>query len=300
MTLLSYFATRCDSLSASCRFGSARTYTATLTDLKRFLNGCDISLKRVDADFIRCYESWLKLRHLASGTVSFYIRILRAVLNHAARCGLVSCDASMFADVYTGIPETARRAVTQAVVRKLFAIELAGGSALGRCRDLFLLSYCCRGMAFVDMAYLRRVDLRDGYMQYRRQKTGKLMRVHLDPLIMQLINRNRAPSGPYLLNILTDNPDPQAVRRSYQSALRTHNRNLKKLAEMIGCESLHLSSYTARHTWATVARDNGVDISVIQAAMGHSTEQITRIYLTSINHASVDSAQSRLIELLAP
>lgn len=298
MTLLAYFTARCDTLSASCRFGSARAYAATRADIKRFLKGRDIALKHVDADFIRCYETWLKYRQLAPGTVSFYLRILRALINHAARNRLFCSDPTLFADVYTGIPETSRRAVEPSVVSQLFALDLPEKSALGRCRDLFLLSYCCRGMAFVDMAYLRKTNLNDGYIEYRRQKTGKLMRVHLDALILSLIERHRATAGPYLLDIVTHSPDMAAVRLSYQSALRAHNRNLKRLAAMAGCKEVHLTSYTARHTWATVARDNGVEISVIQAAMGHATERTTRIYLTSINNATVDWAQARLIDLI--
>ena len=91
--------------------------------------------------------------------------------------------------------------------------------------------------------------------------------------------------------------NPEAAYRQYQIALNYHNRKLKILGQKIG-EALPLSSYTARHTWATTARRHNVPISIISEGMGHSSEKTTQIYLASFENSVIDEANKSILKYI--
>jgi integrase len=220
------------------------------------------------------------------------MRILRAIYNKATKQKLIE-QQHPFTEVYTGIDKTRKRAVDESIISQLHRLDLNPNSHTAFSRDLFIFSYCTRGMAFVDIAYLKMANLHNGTLTYTRRKTGQLLTIRVEPCIQRIIDRYAQPDTPYLFPIITST-DPDVAYRQYQAALNRHNRLLGRLSEMLGC-GCKLTSYTSRHSWATAARNHNVPISVISQGMGHTSEQTTRIYLTMLENSVIDEANKWII-----
>lgn len=279
------------------RLGTAGNYRRAHDSFARFLQGGDLPLGQLTDRVIERYNVFLLRRGVVRNTVSFYMRILRAVYNKAVRRGLVP-QHYPFVGVYTGIDRTRKRAVDRRTISRLDRLDLEGCPALGLARDLFLFSFCARGMAFVDMAYLRRSDVRGGTIAYVRRKTGQVLRVGIEPRMRALIERYAArdADSPYVFPVLTARDEPRAYRQ-YRAGLDTYNRMLGRLSEMIKSDC-KLTSYTPRHSWATAARDCRVPLSVISAGLGHASERTTQIYLSALEDTVVDAANRKVLAML--
>lgn len=244
------------------------------------------------------YEQWLLQRKIKRNSSSFYMRILRAIYNSAVSDGLAPAG-NPFRKVYTGIDTTRKRAVDKQIIKQLKKLDLTEKPALAYARDLFLFSLYLRGMAFVDMAYLQKGDIQHGVVTYIRRKTGTQLSIKIEPCLQEIIDRYKEKTAhtPYVLPIITSTDEKQAYRE-YQNALSYYNKQLKRLSGMLG-DDASLSSYTPRHTWATTARDSNIPLSVISAGMGHSSENITRIYLATLDNSVIDKANHKIISVFA-
>ena len=294
-SVLSFMDARIAELSAAGKQGTARNYTRAKDSLARYLGGDDIPFISLTADFVAGYGLYLEKRGVVRNSVSFYMRILRAVYNSAVRHLLVE-QAYPFSDVYTGVDRTRKRAVGETVVSRLFRLDLSRSASLTLARDMFLFSYCTRGMAFVDMAYLRKDDIRGGSIHYVRRKTGQPLCMRMEPCIRQIVDRYADRSEVYVFPILKSE-DPEKTYARYQVALNYYNRQLKQLGRMLHLDS-GLTSYVARHSWATAARNHNIPVSVISAAMGHQSEKTTQIYLAMLEDSVIDSANQEIISCL--
>lgn len=271
-----------------------RTISGARNSFSLYRCGRDIPLRSVTSELICDYESWLKRRSVTRNTVSFYMRILRSVYNKAVERGLVS-PSTPFKYVYTGIEKTRKRAVDEGTVVRLQQLDLSGRPSLCFARDLFLFSFYCRGMAFVDMAYLRKSDVHGGLLTYARRKTGQLLHIRVEECMQRIIAQYAplACSG-YLFPII-GSLDPGRAYLSYRSALSYYNKHLKELSALLGLEC-HLSSYVARHTWATVARKMQIPVTIISEGLGHRSEQTTQIYLASLEQSVIDNANRLILQ----
>ena len=168
-----------------------------------------------------------------------------------------------------------------------------------RTQELFTLMFLLRGLPFVDLAYLRKSDLHDNVITYRRRKTGRTLSVTLTPEAMLLVKKhmNCDPSSPYLFSLLKSREGTKEAYREYQLALRTFNRQLMLLGELLGLGD-KLSSYTARHTWATTAYYCEIHPGIISEAMGHSSITVTETYLKPFQNKKIDEANKRVIDFI--
>ena len=274
------------------RLGTALNYEKTIKNFAEFLGGVNLPFSAMTEQLIADYNAFLVQRGMVRNSISFYMRIMRAVYNKAARQKLVE-QSHPFMEVYTGIDRTRKRAVSESVISQLYKLNLAEGTPLALARDIFIFSYCTRGMAFVDIAYLKKENIQNGVICYARRKTGQLLSIRIEPSIQRIIDRYSSALSPYVFPILTSTGTKQAYEE-YQAAINNHNRLLRRLSKMLpaGCK---LTSYTSRHSWATAARNHNVPISVISAGMGHTSEQTTQIYLTMLENSVIDDANKRLI-----
>lgn len=296
-TVLSSLVTLVDELKHDDRWGNARNLQRALNSFSGFLGGLDIPFKQVDEKLIMEYEQWLRARKVSKNSSSFYMRTLRSAYNKVINTKQLE-QTYPFRNVYTGVERTRKRAVREDIMVRLQKLDLTRSAPLAFSRDLFIFSYCTRGMAFVDIAYLKKEDINGGMLSYIRHKTGQRLTVRIEPLIEEII-KHYEPSvrnSPYIFPIITSN-DPEEAFRQYQTALGYHNRKLKKLGKLTG-ENLRLSSYTARHSWATVARNHNVPLSVISAGMGHTSEKTTLIYLESVENLLIDKANEDILKAL--
>lgn len=293
--ILDYMQTQIERLKAANRLGTAKNYEKTMHSLKVFLGNVRLPLSALTEQVISDYNAFLVQRGLVRNSVSFYMRVLRAVYNKAVRQKLIE-QQHPFTDVYTGIDRTRKRAVSESIIAQLHRLELEEGSPLALCRDMFIFSYCTRGMAFVDIAYLRKENLQNGMICYARRKTGQLLSVKIEPGIQRIIDRYASRERPYLFPLLSST-DAVMAYGEYQVALNTYNRFLGRLSKMLG-SGVKLTSYTSRHSWATAARNHNVPISVISQGMGHTSEQTTQIYLAMLENSVIDDANHGIIGCL--
>lgn len=272
----------------------AERYTYTLNSFCRFRNGKDLHIENLDSNIMVAYENYLKSNNLCINSISFYMRNLRSIYNDAIDKGMIE-GGNPFRRVYTGIDKTVKRAISLDILRQIKQLDLASHPQLDLVRDLFMFSVYTRGMAFVDMAYLRKKDLHGDILIYHRKKTGHPLRVKWEETMQKVIDKYDTGDSPYLLPVIksADN-DP---RTQYRSALRLMNKKLKEIGNMVGLAK-PLTTYVARHAWASIAREQHVPISVISEAMGHSSENITKIYLASLDTSEIDNANKNIIDAL--
>lgn len=270
------------------------TYTTVLNSFRRFRSELDVLLEDVDSNLMIEYESWLKENGICKNTISFYMRNLRAIYNQAVEKELV-VQRFPFKHVYTGIDKTVKRAVPIKVIKQIKELDLTLFPLLDYARDLFMFSFYTRGMSFIDMAYLKKKDLQNGILSYRRQKTNQQLFIKWERPMQAIIDKYDTADNPYLLPIIKDmNIDK---RRQYKNAAHLVNNKLKKIGELLGL-NISLTSYVARHSWASIAKSKNISISTISEAMGHDSETTTKIYLASLDTSSVDKANSIVLNLL--
>lgn len=274
------------------RSTSANRLTA-VRSLLLFLGkeNADIPLSSITATMMHRYVSALTGRGVCRNTAACYLRSLRAVYNAAVRAGIIT-DTKPFRDCFTGNAVTTKRAITSADIRRLSQPALPEGSFLRLSQDIFLFSFYAQGIPLVDLAHLRTSHIRKGMLVYCRRKTGREVRVRLEPCMRQILQRYASPSSPYLFPILE--------RGDYSSFLSYYNRSLKQLAKMAGVSST-LTSYVPRHSWASIAYARDVPLPVIAKAMGHADTQTTLTYLAEINDKRVERANRKVLrEIVAP
>ena len=295
--VMAFMQARIDRLYRCKCMGTARNYKSAFNSFSMFRQGKDLPFVAITEEIVEEYNSFLTGRGVSRNTISFYMRTMRAVYNKAVRERLVE-QTYPFRNVYTGIDRTRKRAVDESVISKLLGLDLMKSRSLEMARDLFLFSFYTRGMAFVDIARLRKSNIRDGVIRYERSKTGQHLYIRMEPCIKAIIDRyeERVRHLPYVFPILKTE-EPEVAYKQYTIAINYYNRLLKRLSDMLGLDR-GFSSYTPRHSWATVARDRNIPISVISAGMGHASEQTTQIYLAMLENSVIDSANRKIIASL--
>ncbi|MDE7345573.1 MAG: site-specific integrase [Muribaculaceae bacterium] len=293
-TLFNFMENTIGRLRDNGKIRTSETYLATLNSIKAFRRNEDIMIDSIDSNLMEAYEAWNKSKGNSPNTISFYNRIIRAVYNRALENDIIE-NRNPFRHIYTGVDKTVKRALPLSVVRKIKALDLSLRPALDYARDMFILSFMLRGMSLVDMAYLRKSDLSDGYVSYRRRKTGQKLVIEWTKEMQQIIDKYPENTSQYLLPIIMKSVEND--RRVYKNAGDRINHNLKKIAGIIGLPS-PLSLYVARHSWASIAKSEGVPVSIISEGMGHDSEMTTNIYLASLSTDRIDEVNSMLIGLL--
>ena len=277
------------------RVRTSETYTATLNSFMKFRAGQDILLCEIDSDTMQLYEAWLKGNGTCPNTVSFYMRILRAVYNRAVEKELAE-QRHPFKHVYTGIDKTVKRTVSLEAIKRIKELDLTLKPHLAYARDMFLFSFYTRGMSFIDMAYLLKSNLKDGILTYRRRKTGQQLSVKWERCMEDIVAKYKETyNTDYLLPIIT-NPLADG-RKQYRNAIYRVNTALKEVARQAGL-AVPLTMYCARHGWASIAKSKNIPLSVISEGMGHDSEETTRIYLASLDTSVIDEANSLILKSL--
>lgn len=282
-------------------FGTAHVYRSSLNAIIAYRGKRDFVFSEVTSEWLKGFEVHLRSRGCSWNTVSTYLRTFRAVYNRAVNLRKAPYVPYLFRSVYTGTRADHKRALSDDDMRKVF-VDLQGtGISLPvrQAQELFILMFLLRGMPFVDLAYLRKSDLRDNMITYRRRKTGRSLSVTLTPEAMILIKKymNRDSSSPYLFSFLKSCEGTKEAYREYQLALRSFNQQLMLLGELLGLGD-KLSSYTARHTWATTAYYCEIHPGVISEAMGHSSITVTETYLKPFRSKKIDEANKQVINFV--
>ena len=272
---------------------TSETYTATLKSFMVFREEQDVPLDGITSDLMLLYEAYLKARGVRMNTISFYMRILRAVYNRAVEKGLAE-QQNPFRHVYTGVDKTVKRAIPIKVIKALKELDLSVKPSLDFARDMFMFSFYTRGMSFVDMAYLKESNLQNGILTYRRRKTGQELSIKWEKCMAEIVAKYPDNHTDYLLPIIKEKENE---RKQYDNALHLVNYRLKDLSKILKLQR-PLTMYVARHSCASAAKAKNVPLSVISEGMGHDSEATTQIYLASLETSVVDKANKMILGLL--
>ena len=302
-------------LQSDGRFGTARAYFFAIKSFLRFLVGRDIRINKINAALMEDYERYLLSRNNSPNTVSCYMRSLRAVYNLAIREKLLVVEKAKdkpFSSVFTGNAKTRKKAINGKSISKLMSLDkLIGGYkvlnkvektngvtsySLAFSRDLFLFSFYTQGMSFIDIANLKKENIKNDVIKYKRKKTGQLITIEMEDCIREIIEQYMDSDSDFVFPILRESKDAKDYEKWKETAkaLIAYNKNLKKLASL-ACISEHLTSYVARHSWATIASQEGIPMATISRGMGHESEKTTRIYISQIDYSDVGRANRQIL-----
>lgn len=291
--ILRYIDTQIERKRKLKKEGTAAAYKSTRSSLAKFLDGSDIRMPEIDLRFIRRYEDFLYNNGVAENTVSYYLRNLRALYNQAVVDGCHPHGEYPFVKAQTRPAKTVKRALSREDLQTLANLKLEDAPELKFARDLYLFSFYAQGMAFVDIVLLKKSDIYNGVLTYSRHKSKQFIRIAVTPQMQELMDKYET-EGKYVFPIIRDNSSSEYTQ--YRLALGRINRHLKRIAAMIDVK-IPLTTYTARHTWATLARDCGAPVSVISAGLGHTSEEMTRIYLKEFDVSQLDKVNSIVTKL---
>ena len=291
-----------DEFRQSDRLGNMSVYKYSRDSLLKFNRTLDIPFSDIDCQWLERYEKWLQHNGCKDTTVSQLFRTLRSVFNRVLSMKLIRQDIYPFNDfkVSKFDVRTKKRAVTKEDVKKIMSLDLSGERHyMQLARDIFLFSYFGAGINFSDIALLRYSDISDGRIRYIRKKTGKEISFPLNDVGKEIIRKYSKPDATnedYIFPIL----DRKIHKTEMQRKNRIHkvlghvNPCLKAIGRMAGLET-HLTTYVARHTFATVLKRSGVSIAIISESMGHSDIATTQIYLDSFENSQIDEAMKNLL-----
>jgi site-specific recombinase XerD len=230
---------------------------------------------------------------LVLNTISFHFRVIRTVYNKAVEAGHCH-DQKPFKYAYTSIAKTVKRAIPFDVIKAIKQYR-AENAPVAYAQDMFMFSFYTRGMSFVDMAYLKSSNIKDGILTYQRRKTGQTLRMKWEPCMQQIVDRYHKKGQPYLLPIIHSQNGKE--RNQYRHKQNLVNQNLKLIASSVNCEH-HLTLYVARHSWATIAEQHGLPVNLISLGLGHNSEKTTQIYLKSLRQSQIDEANANIISMM--
>ena len=276
------------------RLGTARTYGNAYRRFKAFREDVDLTFDELTPDMIASYEAWLIDRRLKQNSIRCYLRTLNTLLCKAVAEGLLS-NRNLFSHVRLSYVKTTKRAISEKELKVIANLELPEHSTMALARDIFMFSFYMRGMPFVDIAYLLKTDLTTGTRTYRRRKTNQCLMVEWEKAQQKILDRyaHQTENGLYLFPIINKEDGTEYLQ--YQRMQTNINRALKKIGEMAELK-MPLTTYVARHTWASVARDMNIPISIISEGMGHNSIKTTQVYLNSIDISRINEANKRIIK----
>ncbi|MCD8181864.1 MAG: site-specific integrase [Bacteroides sp.] len=291
-----YAAYLTEELKAAGKYGTAANYRNAISAFTHFIkdlgealpigNYRNLSPNDITKPMLEKFITYLEKRGNNPNTVTFYIKQLRAIYNKADDDGYVRSQHAPFDKIRLRGSKTPKRAISKKELARIAEFDLHDmHKHLQLARDLFLFSLYARGMAFIDMCYLTQTNIRGNMLIYRRRKTGQLLQIKIEPPLQALLRRYADPASLYLLPMLRSNDS----YKGYRYVQRRLNKRIRQIGNMLNFD-FPLTFYVARHTWATLAYEKGIPVSVISEGMGHTSEKTTRIYLASLDHQVIDRA----------
>ena len=307
VTVGEYLNSYIEKLQSANRIGNADTFIHLRTALEKCFGSLDFYFGSIDTAWLKELENWFRTTaHLSENSMGIRFRSLRALYNQAIEEGIAKRTNYPFDTfkVSQFKESTAKRALTKEQIRQIMGLDVRVLSKYPKpfmqlSKDLFLFSYLGCGINLTDMLHLRYRDIFDGRVTYHRQKTGKLISFHLQPLALEILRKyyqKEHVSDDYIFPVLKRKVHITATQQ-YGRVKRVTlliNRYLKVIGEHLNLP-IPLTTYVARHTYATVLKRSGVSTSIISESLGHSSEKITQISLDSFENSQIDEAMKHLL-----
>ena len=276
------------------RTGYMKSVLQVYNSLVKYNEHLNIYFDEIDFRWLREYEIWLKGEGLALNTIGIRFRTLRSIYNYALTNDWVKAENYPFKKYKVAklSEETIKRALSKKDINKVLRYPCNDGY-VRLAIDIFAFTYYVGGINFVDIANLTHSNIINGNLVYKRQKTGKLIRLPLPQQAMELIDKYR--SSTYLFPIFNEtHQTEQAKANRLHKVITKVNHHLKQIGEELKLP-ITLTTYVARHSQATVMKKAGVPTALISQIMGHSSERVTQIYLDSFGNDQMDEAMKNLL-----
>ena len=283
------------------KWSTASLYSSVIIKINKFTKGKEIAVDDVSSGWLKKFESYLRASGSCWNTVSTYMRILNAACHEAVITNHATFRPLLFNKVYTGVVADRENALDALQMEKLLKLSLDAESPLKprlqRTLQYFVLMFLLRGMPFVDMAFLKTSELKRGTIHYRRTKTGRPLIVELEDEAIMLLHLllNRDNSSPYLFPFIHYPDGSEKAYKEYKSVLRSFNNRLSTIAHILGINQ-KITTYTARHTWVTIAFICNINTAVISQSVGHSSIKVTETYLKPFQQAAIKAANKQVIQ----
>lgn len=289
-----------DELKKDNKVGNAWVYQAAINALTAFHPSKSLAFEQVDFRFLDNYNKFLVRRGVKTNTAFLYIRTLRAFYNKAIKHKIVDRRFYPFHDLKLKGEKTKKRAVDKQLLKNILALNLEHNSTIWHVRNWFMLSFYLMGISIVDLALLTKVNVKSGRIQFKRQKTGKLYDIKIVSQAKSILNYYADCSyGDYLLPIINRNVSSEQERlRLIKDRTRLANKYLRRIADLLETEET-ITTYTARHSWATICKKLGFSNEIIAECLGHEFgNKTTAIYLDSFDQDVIDNANETVANSL--
>ena len=295
-TVNDLFREQIERLKDEGRRGYMLSIRQVYNSLLMFNKHLDILFSDIDLPFLRRYETWLHKQGLAENTIGIRFRTLRTVYNLAIEQNLVKAENYPFKKYKVSHlqEETIKRSLSKQDIERILTYK-SNNRYMCFPIDVFAFTYYCGGINFIDIANLTQANIMEDKLIYKRHKTGKLIKMPLQPKAIELIKKYHSKESPYLFPILSDfhETEIQKANRIHKVITKV-NKRLKEIGEELNLP-IPLTTYVARHSQATVMKKAGVSTAVIREIMGHSSERVTQIYLDSFDNEQINEAMKHLI-----
>lgn len=301
-TLFKYFDHVVERLKGTGQIKTAEVYRDTKNNIQQFTNSADKHFSEVDVMFLSQLEEYLKAVGKGPNTIYIYLRTLRALINRAIKEEV--CPEKHYAfkkfslGKYAKI-KTAKRAITKEDIEKIKNQNFKKHPELLDACHIFLFSYYCRGMNFTDIAFLKWKDIKGLRLTYIRQKTKERFSIGLLQPAQEILayykKQVRHSGNDYVFAIFNEkHVTPTAIYNRKVKMLRKINQDLKAIASLCGITT-ELTTYVARHSFATILKRQGINTSIISEMMGHDTEKTTQVYLDDFENTVLDEVSKGLL-----
>jgi integrase len=293
---LQFFISVISEMEQSKRFGNARVYYLVSRSVANFVEEKDFPLKQLTFKWLKKYEAWYLSKGNTINGLSVNMRTIRSLYNIAIKQNKISSEYYPFKDYTIRNEETRKRAINREDLIRF--IQYAPTTERHkRAKDYFLISFYLMGASFVDIASFKVKSIVNNRVEYKRQKTGKLHSILISKLLKEILEKYSIgkKENDFILGVVKS-ADPKKQLIEIQDELRRYNKSLKEIGTICGIKS-SISSYVARHSYATNAKRLGVPTSIISEALGHTAEKTTQIYLDSFENGIVDKYHNQIINL---
>lgn len=281
--------TKCDIGKQS----TAELYQAACNRLHAFWKKPTMHWKDITEEVIDGFIVHLERKGMKRNTINAYLSSFRAMYNSAVKKRLVKVPVNPFSHLQLKRENTEKRALPRSVMEKLAKLDLSKYPKLRLALDCYIFSYLACGMPFVDLAHLTTNNIHGDSIIYNRIKTKVQVIIGITPGMRTILARYRRKGSVYLFPLL---PDEKNVKHKvYKNCLHCYNVHLKKIGKMAGLES-KLTSYVARHSWASEAQEKDLPMAAISQCLGHSSEETTRIYLDGLSQEKINGANIKVIK----
>ena len=303
MTVEDFYIQLIKELKEKGQIGNSYAYLSSYDNLKNFNKGrkLNYTFSHIDVIFCKKFEDWMRRKGNKDTTISYQFRTLRAAFNRAITAKIVSKEKNPFSEFKLSHlnTKTMKRALSKTDILKIMDADCHDKSELSQlAHDLFCFSYLCGGISLVDMANLTPGNIIEGRLIYQRQKTHGSINLQLSDRALQIINKysDYQKKANYFFPILhcKQHVTPMQKHNRVRKYCLHINQELKLLAKELNITA-NVTTYVARHSFATILKKSGVNIGIISQALGHQDIKTTQIYLSKFDNEQVDEAMKNLL-----